>query len=324
MRNAKRTIRRYIGGSRRWKLLMAAIAAAGLVLGALSLVLGRQPEPVPVPFNPDLAENGDYCTFEAVGISPWLYRETTKNGTYSHTDTWYLAQDTEGRAVIVRLPMEEQTQIFSQQLYFAGGDLMGNTPKPHMLKGIARSMRESGDLRRQIAGALEIDPGEEFEALLGSTYLAVGESPKHTGSGKLYGYALLAGMALVCVFMAKLGVVSGAGISLRQLKKHGRLEEAARQLAAGHPEDPVVTGDGYLFLKNKGIALCPEMVTEATCSGSTVWVKSRLEPQPTMLTFYDIGQARRFMEFIPLMCVRDDEVMVKTSTPEKYGDENDY
>lgn len=322
MRSAKKKIRSYIGLKRRWKLTIAALAAAGIVLGGLSLFFGDQPEPECVPFDPVSAEKGDYCCFDAVGISTWLFRTEKKNGSYTTCDTYYIAEDAGGRRIIVDLDMEEQTQIFSQQLYFGGGFPEGDPPKPHRLRGLAAAMREGDEVRTRIAEELGIDPGEEYEEYLGHMLLVTGKSPKKTGSAKLEGYAILAGMAAFAVFMGNMEVLSLTWTCLRDLTKYGRPEEAAEQLGRGRADDPIIVGDGYVFKKNKGVAVCPEMIKEAVCDGTVVSVKTRSQLPATILRFSDVGQARRFMEFVPLPCVRDDEIMLKTDSPEKY--EYDY
>ena len=318
MKNAKKTIRSYIGLKRQWKIVLAALAAIGIILGGLSLFFKNQPEPEPVPFDPTAAQKGDYCYFDVVGLSMWIYKEETKNGSYTTVDTYFIAEDAEGCWIIADLDMGEQMELFSQQLYFSGASLDGSVPKPYRLQGLAVPMQEGNKVRTNIAEALEIDAGEEYEEYFGSMLLSSGQSPKRTGSARLEGYAILAGMALVVLIMANMGVLSTAGASFKDLKKYGKLEAAAEQLGKGFGDDPIIVGDGYVFQKNKGFALCPEMVKEATCAGTTVSLKSRLEMKPTVLHFYDAAQARRFMEFIPLECVRDDEVMIKTDSPEKY------
>ena len=318
MRNAKKTIRRYIGLKNIWKTVLSALAAVGIILGGMSLFFKKQPEPEPVPFDPLTAERGDYCYFDAVGISALLYKEKTENGSYVSYDCYYIAEDAGGHRIIADLDMETQMNIFSQQLYFSGASLDGSVPNPYRLQGLAVPMQEGNKVRANIADALEIGAGGEYEELFGSMLLASGKSPKRMGSARLEAYAIFAGMALVVLIMANMGVLSTVGASFKALKKYGKLEAAAEQLGKGFGDDPIIVGDGYVFIKNKGFALCPEMVKEATCTGTTVSLKSRLELKPTVLHFYDAAQARRFMEFIPLECVRDDDVMIKTDAPEKY------
>ena len=318
MRIAKKTIRHYIGLKRRWKIALAALAAVGIILGGLSLLFRSQPEPEPVLFNPLTAEKGVYCYFDAVGISAWLYKEKTENGSYTTIDTYFIAEDAGGHRIIADLDMETQTNVFSQQMYFSGGWLGDSAPKPYRLQGLAVPMQDGDKVRSKIAEALEIDDGEEYEEFFGSVILSAGKSPKKTGASKLEGYALFAGLAVVVVFFGNMDVLSMMWACFKDLKKYGKLEAAAEQVGKGHGDDPIIVGDGYVFQKNKGFALCPEMVKEATCSGTMVSLMTMLDSKPTVLHFCNVEQARRFMEFIPLECVRDDDVMIKTDSPEKY------
>ena len=318
MKDAEKTIRSYVGLKKSFKIIMAVLAAAFVAFIVLSLIFKNQPEPEPVPFNPLTAENGDYCYFDAVGISTWLYKIETKNGSYTSYDTYYIAEDAEGYMIIVNLPMSQQTAIFSQQLYFSGGMLDGSMPKPYRLQGLAVPMRRGSDVRKNISEVLEIDPGDEYESYFGSMSHTSGQSPKQMGSARFEAGAIFAGLAIFTIFMGNMGVITSAGGSIKDLKKYGRLEKAAELVRGSDGSEPLIVGDGYVFVRNKGLALCPEMVQEATCTGTTVSLKHRLELKPTVLNFNDAARARYFMEFIPLECVRDDDVMIKTDSPEKY------
>ena len=318
MQNAQKTIRSYIGLKNQWKIIIAALAAAAVIFGCVSFAFKGQAEPEPVPFDPMNAKTGDYCYFDAVGVSRWLYREETKNGSYTSTNTYYIAQDAEGRSVIVDLDVKELANLFSQQLYFSGASPGDSVPKPYRLCGLVSPMTGTGEVRKNIADLLEIDKDDEFESYFGSMYLRSGQSPKKMGSARFEAFAIFAAMSAVAVVMGNMKTISNAAACFKDLKKYGRLEDAAQQLLNGNTGDPLIVGDGYLFMQNNGTAICPEAVKKAECSGTTVSVKTRLDFKPIILDFDSAGEARRFMEFIPLECVRDDEIMIKTDSPEKY------
>lgn len=321
MKSSEKTIRHYIGIRKSWKIMIALLAAVMIVTAAMSITMKNQEEPEPVPFDPMTAERGDYCYFDAVGVSSWLYRVETENGSYKDYDIYYMAEDADGYLIIVNLDMGAETELFSQRLYFDGASLDDTVPAPHRFTGLAYPLREGDETRESIAEVLGIDDGNEFEYYFGNMVLTDGQSPKKMGAGRMEAAALFAGIFIFSLFMGSLKVITGTGASLKELKKYDKLDEAAQQFSVhdiSEGADPAVVGDGYVFLKNKGIAICPEMVQEATCSGVTVSLKTKLDPKPTVLHFYTESDARRFMERIPLICVRDDEMMVKTEHPSEY------
>lgn len=311
MNHSARSIRAYVGLSMVSIVLLAALAISTVLTAGLSVYYSATADRVtPAKFDTLKSAENDYVWFDAVGVSDWLYNtKQTSNSTVTE-NTYYAAEDADGNLIIARISSTEYEKLSAQRTYWDREDNTAPMPEPYRMLGISIPMSNVPKLASSLVQATGLKAGSEFRQYFGSSYLSVGTNPRQKISGMCEGIAILCGMFAVILFFCYRDCIRKTSKSIKVLEEKGLVDAAAEQLSNKTRGQKVVLGNGFLFVKRGGVAISYDSITEASCIGNTVKLKTPFTGE-TKLKMSSNEAAAEFMSELPLEDAPAEQVITR-------------
>ena len=203
-------------------------------------------DPDPVKMDAVQSEIGNYVYVDVVGVSDWIY-QVGKNVVY------YALEDTEGDFYIASIPAEDFARLSAQNRYFEED---GPLPEAIRLTGVCKKTTDA--VRSAVIEAYVDLSEDDFDAIFGSRFIDVGNTPKKSTMDLWMPLALISLVTPLVLLLVAWAKGRQEKKALKRLEQRGLLNQAESDIASptirSEKKDSFRMSSRFLFGKGMGLA----------------------------------------------------------------------